>query len=157
MGSGQLAAGNCKIEVEDIGQGQQLVVLSATIDLEEGDILIQELDSSLSPAEVLMIYGTTLPEESFTSVSVKAYVENAPSGLQGLPGVQPGRLPDAFLVPGTVKPFARYDGEDGTRPQVRHSNKTKTHLTHLILNLILSLNLNLFLTQLGFMSPPLRG
>ena len=28
--------GNCKIEVEDIGQGQQLVVLSATKDLKEG-------------------------------------------------------------------------------------------------------------------------
>ena len=114
MGSG---VGNCKIEVEDIGQGQQLVVLSATSDLSEGAVLIEELDSSLSPAEVLMLHGTTLPMEFFTSISVKAYVENAPS-VQGLPGVLPGRLPDDFVVPGTVKPFARYEGEDGTRPEM---------------------------------------
>eukprot|EP00435_Cladocopium_sp_Y103_P037061 s2715_g9.t1 len=31
--------GNCKVEVEDIGQGQQLVVLSATKDLKEGRVV----------------------------------------------------------------------------------------------------------------------
>ena len=31
-----MTEGNCKVEVEDIGQGRQLVVLSATKDLKEG-------------------------------------------------------------------------------------------------------------------------
>jgi len=106
--------GNCKIEVEDIGQGQQLVVLSATKDLKEGDVLTQEL-KQLSPRELLFSYGRSLPEDFLVTLEVKACIENAPAKLQQLPGARPGRLPGDLLLQGTLRPWARYAEEDGTR------------------------------------------
>eukprot|EP00438_Fugacium_kawagutii_P034346 Skav216701 [mRNA] locus=scaffold91:365464:369739:+ [translate_table: standard] len=65
--------GNCRVEVEEIGQGQQLVVLSATQDLKEGgpcDVLTQELDSPL-PSDVLLTYGRVLPEDFVQTLEVQ--------------------------------------------------------------------------------------
>ena len=71
--------GNCRVEVEDIG-GQELVVLSATKDLKEGDVLIQQLDlDELSPADVLLNYGRCLPEEFISTMEVLLCLDVQPS------------------------------------------------------------------------------
>ncbi|CAK9107420.1 Uncharacterized protein SCF082_LOCUS50006 [Durusdinium trenchii] len=107
--------GNCKVEVEEIAPQQQLVVLSATRDLKEGDVLVREIEPQLSPADVLLHYGTVLPADSVVELSAKAYLENAPDRLQRLPGLRPGRLPGDVSLAGCLRPHARYPGEDGTR------------------------------------------
>eukprot|EP00434_Breviolum_minutum_P030763 symbB.v1.2.027207.t1/scaffold2774.1/size70796/5 len=107
--------GNCKIEVEEIAPGQELVVLSTTKDLKEGDVLIRELDPELSSADVLLTYGRVVPEERVSTMRVKAYLHNVPARLQRLDFVRPGRLPGDVTFWGTIKPWARYAGEGGTR------------------------------------------
>ena len=51
----------------------------------------------------------------FTSFQVKAYLHNVPARLQRVDFVRPGRLPGDVTFWGTIKPWARYPGEDGTR------------------------------------------
>ena len=46
---------------------------------------------------------------------VKAYLHNVPARLQRLDFVRPGRLPGDVTFWGTIKPWARYAGEGGTR------------------------------------------
>ena len=46
---------------------------------------------------------------------VKAYLHNVPARLQRVDFVRPGRLPGDVTFWGTIKPWTRYPGEDGTR------------------------------------------
>lgn len=52
---------------------------------------------------------------SLPGFQVKAYLHNVPARLQRLDFVRPGRLPGDVTFWGTIKPWARYAGEDGTR------------------------------------------
>eukprot|EP00435_Cladocopium_sp_Y103_P034077 s2715_g8.t1 len=92
-----------------------VLVSDATMDFVNCAVLTQELERQLSPSELLFCYGRSLPEDFVATLEVKACIENAPAQLQQLPGARPGRLPGDLLLQGTLRPWARYEEEDGTR------------------------------------------
>ena len=110
---------NCRVELEDMGGGQQLLVLVTSRSLEEGDVLVRDIEAT--PEQMLLQYGRVIEADAGLEISLKAYVAESSSGsrvqdVQRLvQGAVPGRLFGDVIVPGLVKPFARFDGEGATR------------------------------------------
>ena len=108
---------NCRLELEDMGGGRQLLMLVSSRTLEEGVPLVREVAATAK--QMLLEYGTVIEADASTEMIVKAYL--AESGPQAaavqrlVKGALPGRLFGDVIVKGLVKPFARFEGEGGTR------------------------------------------
>lgn len=110
---------NCRLELEDIGEGRQLLMLVTTRTIEEGELLVREVSAKAS--QMLLEYRTVIEDlGTETEISVKAYLTE--SAVPRVTAVQrtvkdamPGRLFGDVIVKGLVRPFARFEGEGGTR------------------------------------------
>ena len=107
---------NCRVEVEDMGEGRQLLMLVASCNLKEGDVMVRAVPATAE--DMLLQHGAVVEADLSTELSLKAYLSESSQAqaVQRLvSGALPGRLFGDVIVPGLVKPYARFDGDGGTR------------------------------------------